>query len=176
MVVSPSSKKRLEKVTGAQYSLLRDLTHESTLDAAALETMLADIVRDRFEMARGLLQAAKTLARSKNSMVRRSAVSRAYYGAYQAARATVLWVHHRDEEDHERLGKGIDSMAKLPRGSGTLLTELRTRRNEFDYSPYPGPNARTAYDASTIEAMIKESLDAAEKLVRALDECLKGRR
>jgi len=52
----------LEKVTGAQYSLLRDLTDESTLDAATLETALADIVKDRFKMARGLLQAATILA------------------------------------------------------------------------------------------------------------------
>jgi hypothetical protein len=80
-VASPSVKKRLEKVTGTQYSRLRDLTDESGLDAATLEKALADIVKDRFEMARGLLEAATILARNKNSMVRRSAVSRAYYGA-----------------------------------------------------------------------------------------------
>jgi len=165
----------LEKVTGAQYSLLRDLTDESTLDAATLETALADIVKDRFKMGRGLLQAATILAKSKNSMVRRSVMSRAYYGAYQAARATVLWVHRRDEGDHERLGKEIDSLPRLPPGSGTELKELRTRRNEFDYSPHPGPDDRTAYDASTIEAMIKESLDTAEKLVRAFEKRLKQR-
>src|SRR5713101_5988599 len=98
-------------------------------------------------------------------MVRRSAESRAYYGAYQAARATVLWVHHRDEGDHERLGREIDEMSKLPTRSGTELKELRTTRKAFDYSPHPGPDDRTAYDASTIEAMIKESLETAEKLV-----------
>ena len=87
-------------------------------------------------------------------------------------RATVLSVHRRDEEDHERLGKEIDSMMI---GLGTELKELRTRRNEFDYSPHPGPDDRTAYDASTIEAMIKESLDTAEKLVRAFEKRLKER-
>lgn len=71
-VASQSVKKRLEKVTGTQYSLLRDLTDESTLDAATLEKALADIVKDRFELARGLLEAARILARNKNSRVRRS--------------------------------------------------------------------------------------------------------
>jgi len=165
----------LEKVTAAQYSLLRDLTDKSTLDAAMLETALAGIVKDRFEMARGLLEAARILAKSKNSMVRRSVISRAYYGAYQAARATIFWIHRRDEGDHEKLGKEIDSLPKLPPGSGTELKELRTRRNEFDYSPHPGPNERTAYDASTIEAMIEESLETAEKLVRGFEKRLKQR-
>ena len=106
-------------------------------------------------------------------MVRRSAVSRAYYGAYQAARAAVLEVHRRDEGDHERLGKEIDSLPKLPPDSGKELRELRTRRNEFDHSPHPGPNNRTAYDADTIEAMIRESVETAEKLVRAFRKRLK---
>ncbi len=57
-----------------------------------LETALAGIVKDRFEMARGLLEAARILAKSKNSIVRRSVISRAYYGAYQAARATIFWI------------------------------------------------------------------------------------
>jgi len=109
-------------------------------------------------------------------MVRRSAVSRAYYGAYQAARATVLWVHHRDEGDHERLGKAIDDTSRLPTGSGTELKELRTTRNAFDYSPYPGPDDGSAYDASTIEAMIKQSLETAEKLLHAFEKRLKERR
>lgn len=108
-------------------------------------------------------------------MVRRSAVSRAYYGAYQAARAMVLGVHRRDEGDHERLGKDIDSLPKLRPSLGTDLKELRARRNEFDYSPHPGPNDRTAYDASTIEAMIKESLETAESLVRAFRKRVKER-
>ena len=42
-MASPSTKKRLEKVTGAQYSLLRDLTDEIRLDTATLEISLADI-------------------------------------------------------------------------------------------------------------------------------------
>jgi len=112
----PSIKKRLEKVTGGQCSLLRDLTDASTLDAASLQNVLDALVEDRLEMARGMLEAARILARSEHRRVRVSAVSRANYAAYQAARAVVLGVHHRDEGDHEELGKEIDDRKQLPPG------------------------------------------------------------
>ena len=174
-MASRSSKKRLGKVTGAQYSLLKELTDESTLNAATLETALAEIVRDRFDMARGLRMAAKILVETENSLIRRSAVSRAYYGAYQAARATLLSVAHRDEDDHDRLANEIDLLKGL-QGSGAKLKELRTRRNEFDYSPYPGPDERRVFDVSEIETIIQESVETAETLVRAFEQHLKERR
>ena len=174
-MTSGSSKKRLEKVTGSQYDLLRDLTETATLDAMGLQAAVDEITKDRREMAHGFLRAAETLAKNKNPMVRRSAVSRAYYGAYQAARATVLSVHHRDEHDHERLGKEIESIKGMPGSAGVELKELRRLRNEFDYSPYPGKDPGTLYDARTTEVMIKGSLQTAARLVRAFEKRLEQR-
>jgi hypothetical protein len=61
-------------------------------------------------------------------------------------------------------------------GLGTELKELRTARNAFDYSPYPGQDDRSVYDVTTIEAMIRKNLGIAEKLVRAFEKRLKESR
>jgi uncharacterized protein (UPF0332 family) len=166
-------------MSGTQYRLLRDLTDEGDWAAATLEAAVAGIVRDRFEMAHALIGAAQALAKSNVPMVRRSAVSRAYYGAYQAARATYLSVSRQDEDDHDRLGKGIDSLKGLPGFVAEMLKELRRLRNEFDYSPYPGPNPRALYEEQEIEAIIKKSIKKsireAKQLVRAFGRFLRER-
>jgi hypothetical protein len=87
-----------------------------------------------------------------------------------------MGTYRRDEGDHEGLGKTIDLMPKRPTGPGTELKELRTARNTFDYSPYPGPDDRSTYDATTIKAMIERSLETAENLVRAFEKRCKERR
>src|SRR5207247_7659606 len=124
-MASAFSKKRLEKLTGSQYALLRDLTGEATVDAASLERVVAGIVSDRFEMARGFIKAARVLRNSADPIIQRSAVSRAYYGAYQAARATFFSITRQDEGDHEKLGREIDSIKDIPGSPGATLKELR---------------------------------------------------
>ena len=175
-MASPSIKKRLEKVTGSQYALLRDLTAEAPLNAAAVAGTLTEIVADRFQMARGFIKAAKVLRSNPDPMIQRSAVSRAYYGAYQAARATLLSIARQDEGDHERLGREIDELKNIPGAPGATLKELRRLRNEFDYSPYPGPDPRTPYDSKAMKITIGVSVRMAEGLVRLFAKHLKGRR
>jgi uncharacterized protein (UPF0332 family) len=143
-VASDFSKKRLEKVTGPQDALLRDLTAEVPLDAASIVGTIAEIVADRFQIARGFIKAAQVLKINPDPIVQRSAVSRAYYGAYQAARAMLLSVALEDEGDHENLARKVDKLLEhVPGAPGATLKELRRSRNEFDYAPYPGPNPRT---------------------------------
>ena len=174
-VSGPSSldKKRLEKISGAQYGLLHEFTERGPVDHATLDAAIAGIVGDRFHMARSFPQAARALSKSNAAPVRRSAVSRAYDGVYQAARATLLSKARRDEGDHEKLGKDMEGLKGLPATAGTVLKELRVRRDEFDYSPYPGPSPRAPYDEDEIEAIIKESIRQAQGLVRMFQDYLK---
>lgn len=137
--------------------------------------MIHEIVADRFAMARATLEAARLLARSRDPLVRRSTVSRAYYAAYQAARGAFLSVHRRDEDDHDRLGKEIASLKGLTPDVTEALRELRRLRNEFDYSPYPGLDLGTPYEPATIEATIKKSIRDAQGVIRALWSLLKQR-
>ena len=168
-----SREKRLEKLTSSEYALLRELTFGAPLDGASLEAAIGNIVRDRLKMARGLLRAAKLLARHADPDVQGSAVSRAYYAAYQTARATVFAVRRHDYDDHEALPKQLDDLKGVAGTPGTELKELRLRRNEFDYSPYPGAKPGTPYPSKQRTSIIRDSVRRADKLIRALDKFLK---
>jgi hypothetical protein len=87
-------------------------------------------------LAGGLLRAAVVIGKHEDPIARRSAVSRAYYGVYQAARATVFGVHGRDEGDHDRVAQLVDDIVHGQGSVQTALKELRDLRNEMDYSPY----------------------------------------
>ena len=87
-----SRRKIFERLTQPEHGLLQKLTDGHTLDAPSLQTMMRAAVDDRFRLARGMLDAARLLATHADAFVRRSAASRAYYGAYHAARATVFEV------------------------------------------------------------------------------------
>lgn len=174
-MASDSSKKLLEKVTAAQYSLLRSLTDEETLDARWLENAVESIVKDRFTLARGFIKAARTLVRSSDPMVRRSATSRAYYGAYHAARATFFAIKRHDQDDHDKLGKEIESIVGSGHSIVDTLKDLRQRRNESDYSPYPGLGAQP-YGPKEYEGIVRESVQRAVELVRLFEKFLKERR
>jgi hypothetical protein len=151
-LATTSANKIVAQLSQPEYALLKSLTDHQGLNAASLEKLVRAATRDRMSLARGLVKAAKALARNRDSRVRRSAVSRAYYAAYHAARATVFAIHHRDESDHEKL------------------------RNEMDYSPYPGPNAQAHYEPNEIEDIIKSSVTRATDLLDALSAHLKGRK
>jgi uncharacterized protein (UPF0332 family) len=168
--------KLIGRLTQPAYGVLRSLTDGGPLDAASLETSVTRVVADRFQFARSLIRAAKVLAESEDPLVRRSAVSRAYYGAYHAARATVFEVERRDEDDHEKLPAVVDLALRGQVQAGDILKDLRRLRNEMDYAPYPGPNPETQYDAQEIENAINESIRRAESLVDTLKEHLEQRR
>lgn len=175
-MASDASKKLLEKVTQSQYALLRSLTDTETLDAKWLEDAVASIVKDRFALARGFIKAARLLARDKDSLVRRGAVSRAYYGAYHAARATLFAIERQDQDDHDQLSRRVDHLVGVQHGAGNTLKELRQLRNEADYSPYPVPNAQTLYAPNKFESIIKDSIRRAEELIRLFQKHLRERR
>lgn len=169
-MASKSAHKIIGQLSQPQYGLLRSLTDgQPPVDAASLENGVKKVVNDRFVLARGFIEAARTLARSDNPLVRRSAVSRAYYAAYHSARATLFEIRRHDEPDHEALPQVIDSIVE---GKGDILKELRRLRNEMDYSPYPGPNAHTEYDEPEIEEVIRTSVERAEEFINALERHL----
>lgn len=173
------AEKARPKIVGAvkqvQYALLRDLTDSGTLDAPSLEAFVEEIVRDRLALAAGMMRAAKLLAAQDDLIIKRSAVSRAYYAAYHAARATVFAIRRHDEDDHDKLGKAIGALL----GDGVLgdmPKNLRQVRNEMDYSPYPGPDPETRYDDEEINGSIADSMAMAETLIQTFERRLAERR
>jgi uncharacterized protein (UPF0332 family) len=167
--------KRLEKMTGDFYGVLHDLTENALLDRTGLDRMVADIVEDRLALARSSVLAARHLVRSGDLMIRRSAVGRAYYGAYHAARATLFAVHRRDQDDHDIVARSIGTLSGLATDAAAKLKELRQLRNEFDYSPYPGPSPRRVYEAREMDVVIRASVRDADQLVRTLAAFLRAR-
>lgn len=137
---------------------------------------MATLVQDRLVVAKGMLDAARVLAGHENVMVRRSAISRAYYGAYQAARATVFEVDHRDEDSHEDLPKAVDRVLSGNIAAGETLTELKRLRHETDYSPYPGPNAKTEYTTEELDELIQRAVRQAADMIDQLEMFLQNRR
>jgi uncharacterized protein (UPF0332 family) len=175
-MASDASKKLLEKITSSQYALLRSLTDGETLDARWLERAVTSIVRDRFAPARGFIKAARILSKSKDPLVKRGAVSRAYYGAYHAARATFFAIKRHDQDSHDALIKEVDQLVGVEHGAGNRLKELRLLRHEADYSPYPVPSFQAPYDPRKFESIIRESIRRAEELIRLFQKHLRERR
>ena len=138
-------------------------------------------VDDRFKLARGMLEAARLLVSHADVLVRRSAASRAYYAAYHAARATVFEVKGRDEDDHEKLPRVIESVVEHEPSAGDQLRDLKRLRQEADYSPYPGPphsgpHSMLEYDESDFGDLIQLAVDRAEQFVDMLDAYVRNRR
>ncbi len=158
--------KLVEKLTEGQFGLLKSITDEGAIDAAGLEDSIQNVVNDRLALSDGLLEAARDLRGSANAIARRSAVSRSYYAAYHAARATLVSVARKDQDEHEKLPREIDGL--LGDGAGDPLKELRILRSEMDYSPYPGPNRGTRYDNAELETLIQDSIGKAETFVGRL--------
>ena len=90
-------------------------------------------------------------------------------------RAVIFAVHSRDEDDHAKLPAVLDSLPDLAMKLGPVLKELRQLRNEMDYSPYPGPDEHTAYDAGEIDHQIAASIQKAEGVLQALNAYLAQR-
>lgn len=175
-MASDASKKLLEKVSASQYALLRSLTDKETLDAKWLEDAVASIVKDRFALARGFVKAARVLAKDKDSTVRRGVVSRAYYGAYHAARAVHFAIKRQDESDHKELSRKVDDLIGKTHNAGNILNELRRLREEADYSPYPMPTGQATYAAGEFEGIIKISIRRAEGLIALFQKLVRERR
>ncbi|MGH7275749.1 MAG: HEPN domain-containing protein [Candidatus Rokuibacteriota bacterium] len=171
-----SRRKLIGQLTQPQYALLKDLTDGGPLDAPALETSVDEAIAYRLKLAQGFIRAARVLATNEDALVRRSAISRAYYGAYHAARATVFAVHHRDEHRHTELARVIDEVLARRASVGDALKELLRLRREMDYSPYPGPDDSSEYSEEEIERAINDSITRAERIVGVLEGYLQERR
>ncbi len=175
-MTSEASRKLLEKVSASQYALLRSLTDRETLDARWLDNAVASVVKDRFALARGFIKAARLLAKDRNPGIRRGAVSRAYYGAYHAARAYYFAIKRQDESDHKELSRKVHDLTGKTHDVGNILNELRHLREEADYSPYPTPIGQPTFAAGEFEGIIKVSIRRAEDLVALFTKLERERR
>jgi uncharacterized protein (UPF0332 family) len=84
------------------------------------------------------LSLAQELSRRTEEACHRSAISRAYYAAFHAARAYVR-EHHPAEhlpggpEDHGRVWRILETSGRLGSRMGRLGKDLRRWRNQADY-------------------------------------------
>jgi len=123
---------------------------------STIKRLQAKVARDRLELAILQLRDAKA-AHSGVPKLSRTAVSRAYYAMYHAARAaTYISFGGDDHEQHSVLP------AKFPPDFPSSdiwrnrLKNARLERNRADYDPYPHGDVDFSVAAST---MIQEAAD-----------------
>jgi hypothetical protein len=90
-------------------------------------------------------------------------------------------VNGRDENNHEKLPDVIDSVVKHEPPIGEQLKDLKRRRQEADYSSYPGPphsgqHSMLEYDESEFDALIQDAVGRAGQLVDLLGAYVQTRR
>lgn len=94
-----------------------------------------------------------------------AAVSRAYFAAYQAARAALLKIAKRKEDDHGRVqaafAEELVNRRKVYPGQGSVLNDLMVYRHAADYDEL-GLSAKRA----------QRQVRKAEAFVRAIEEGL----
>jgi len=83
--------------------------------------------------------------------------------------------------DHEKLPGVINSVVENEPPIGEQLRDLKRRRQEADYSSYPGPphsgqHSMLEYDESEFDGQIQDAVDRAGQLVDLLGAYVQTRR
>jgi uncharacterized protein (UPF0332 family) len=119
---------------------------------------------------RDFLRVARTLALSRDEADIRSAVSRAYYAAFHAARVLLKalgFVVPRADRAHEYLYRRLNNCGHGPAAdAGRALHALRQLRNKADYDvemPLPVPAGSAVADADSVFQTL-DALTPAERV------------
>ncbi|WP_343592029.1 HEPN domain-containing protein [Paracidovorax wautersii] len=112
----------------------------------SIEKLRSVVITDRMRLARAQLQDAVFAARKDHPRYR-TAISRAYYAMYHAARAVTYLSHGGDDhEEHSALPKNLPPDFPEVEIWRNKLKNARLERNKADYDPYPKQN--TYYEQS----------------------------
>ena len=156
-------RQRIEKLPIREYKLIEDVLSlgKLTEDWSRTWSELAD---DRIALAEKHLATAcmmQELACGEDEGALRSAVSRAYYSMFCAARAVISLHQKGDANDHMALPGQIDKTTSIgPKDDRSLvysaLAKFRGARNNADYS---------VHCPSTIRADAEEATDTARQVL-----------
>ena len=110
------------------------------LTSEQFESLLQYIAHRRILLAEGQLRCAVALAKfsreGERPEERLSAISRAYYAMYNAARALVFLRMGQDVSDHSKLPKHLPDDLHNRESWREKLEKYRRYRNEADYDPF----------------------------------------
>ena len=129
--------KSLAKFTGDRIDCIRRILADGgPLTSERFEEFLGEIANRRMALADGLLGAARALAAHGGRDCLLSAVSRAYYAMYNAARAVVFLLAGKDVDNHEALARSLPHRVPRQAEWQKKLNDYRRLRNEADYDPF----------------------------------------
>jgi len=157
-------RQRIEKLPIREYKLIEDVLSlgKLTEDWSRTWSELAD---DRLALAEKHLATARMmqeLACGKDEGALRSAMSRAYYSIFCAARAVMSLHQKGDANDHMALPGQIDKTTRLQPEEDrefvySALAKFRGARNNADYS---------VHCPSTIQADVEDATETACRVLR----------
>ncbi len=127
-------------ISKAKVEKLRNFSDGVSLSRRArlsIERLRTRVVKDRLALAKSKLRAATQVASSTPALWR-TAISRAYYCMYHAARAaTNLSYGGDDHEEHSALPGKLPADFPDSEQWRNKLKNARLERNRADYDPYP---------------------------------------
>jgi uncharacterized protein (UPF0332 family) len=139
MAARLSNEKKLEISKGQATTInhFRLGVHLSQLSGHTIDELVQMACSDRLSFAKQLLSSARWVLESAKPHYR-TALARAYYAMYHAARAVIFFHNSGDDhEEHSKLPKHIPGdFPDRSRWENELKT-ARLERNKADYDPYP---------------------------------------
>ena len=131
---SPELIRRLAKISGREYGLLRILAKHSLVDMSPVQKLLTGVVTDRMSLAQQYLAFAQDIP-LESEFHGRQVISRGYYAMHHAARAVIFASKRQDITSHEGVIKEIVRI--LGQELARILVGQLDLRNEVEYEVYP---------------------------------------
>lgn len=140
---------------------------------SSIAGLRARVAKDRLRLANAQLRDAIQAASSKPQLSR-TAVSRAYYAMYHAARAaTYISFGGDDHEEHSALPSKMPSDLPNLEQWRNKLKNARLERNRADYDPYPKDEAEFEETCSTLIQDAKDFVRVAQNYVNTKNKVAK---
>ena len=131
-----------------------------------IDELRVKVVQDRLKLSQQFLDDARAMRRARPSH-HRSAVSRAYYSLYHAARAVAYFVHKGDDfQDHAVLPSKLPGDFPRQANWQNELASARLDRNEADYEPYPRKDSAYAATSAAVTAQAEAFLTIVRRYLR----------
>ena len=156
-------------ISKAKQEKLKNYSEGVSLAARSgksIEELRVKVAKDRLALAQQQLIAAKKAIDSTSSLSR-TAVSRAYYAMYHAARAaTYISFGGDDHEEHSKLPTQLPDDFPDVQNWKIKIKNARLDRNRADYDPYPKKDSEFKECAETLYADARSFLRSAKDYVQ----------
>jgi len=139
----------------------------ATRSGKTIDELRAIVAQDRLHLAQQQLSAAKKAIVSTPS-ISRTAVSRAYYSMYHAARAVAyLDFGGDDNEEHSKLPTYLPNDFPDSSNWKIKLKNARLDRNRADYDPYPKKDSEFKECAEILYSDARNFLHSAKSYIQS---------